>query len=167
MGQLTDLAFRPAAAVVPPLQRFGGLYELRLAAEVEPERSSIASLRAAGRHRSIEGVATPWRELGSDVGDLVGTELRAGVSRTILRQLAGRSKAQPLLAALLNLTPAYYQCLANLGEEAPFDVRHGSDAVGMGGPPGSCYMWRTDGALYQLRTKPRQQSRHEPEEVMS
>ncbi len=167
VGQLTDLAFRPAAAVAPPLERFGGLYELRLAAEVESERFSITSLRAADRHRSIDGVATPWRDLGSDVDDLVGTELRAGVSGTILRQLAGRSEAQPLLAALLNLTPAYYQCLANLGEDAPFDVRHRADVVGMGGLPGSCYMWRTDGALHQLRTEQRQQSRHEPEKVTS
>ena len=83
------------------------------------------------------------------------------------RQLAGRSEAQPLLAALLNLTPAYYQCLANLGEDAPFDVRHRADVVGMGGLPGSCYMWRTDGALHQLRTEQRQQSRHEPEKVTS
>ena len=167
VGQLTDLAFRPAAAVAPPLERFGGLYELRLAAEVESERFSITSLRAADRHRSIDGVATPWRDLGSDVDDLVGTELRAGVSGTILRQLAGRSEAQPLLAALLNLTPAYYQCLANLGEDVPFDVRHRADVVGMGGLPGSCYMWRTDGALHQLRTEQRQQSRHEPEKVTS
>lgn len=167
VGQLTDLAFRPAAAVVAPLERFGGLYELRLVADVETERFSIASLRAADRHRSIEGVATPWRDLGSDVADLVGTELRAGVSATILRQLADRPEAQPLLAALLNLTPAYYQCLANLGEEVPFDVRHRADVVGMGGLPGSCYMWRTDGALHQLRTEPRHQNRHEPEEVKS
>lgn len=151
-AQLCDLHFRPAPALATPLERMAGQLELRLLAEVDATGLTLSALRAAERRRSLEELErAPWRSLASRVEGLAGLSLGPGVSGELLRRFAGLPDERPLLALLLDLTPALYQCLACTDESWPVQALRRPTLLGMGGLPDSCYMWRRGGALDGLR----------------
>jgi hypothetical protein len=151
-AQLCDLHLRPAPAPAPPLERLAGQLELRLLAEVELPGLALVALRAAERRRTPDDLEhAPWRNLDARVAGLAGLALGPGVSRELLRRFANLPDAAPLLAVLLDLTPALYQCLACSDESLLVETLRSPTLLGLGGLPDSCYMWRRGGGLDALR----------------
>jgi len=153
-AQLLDLHLRAAPEPPRPMDRFGAQLELRLLAEVDPQTLRLVSVRAAERRRGLEDLEhAAWRDLAGRLEGLEGLALRAGVSAELLRHQGDPGEERPLLEVLLHLTPAAFQCLATLDEHRPLSSARQLGVVGMGGPPGSCYMWRTGGALDARRQR--------------
>ncbi len=152
-AQLADLHFRPAPERARPLERFAGQLELRLRASVQMGALELLAVRAAERRRGPEDLdGARWRSLDEPLAGLEGLALRPGVSRALRDGFEGRPDERPLLAALLHLMPACYQCLAAASETWARDGRMDRGMVGLGGLPDSCYMWRRGGALDRART---------------
>jgi hypothetical protein len=151
-AQLSDILFRPSPERAPPLDRLAEELELRLQARIEPQTQRLVALRGARRRRGVEDLeSAAWADLATQLEGLEGLALRAGVGREILRQQAERGSEGPLLDALLNLTPAFFQCLANISERGPLEAKHTPSVLGMAGPPDSCFMWRRGGGLDRAR----------------
>jgi hypothetical protein len=151
-AQLGDLLFRPAPAHAPPLDRLAEELELRLLARIDPPTQRLVALHGARRRRGVEDLEqAAWVDLSPELEGLEGMPLRAGAAREILRQQAERGGERPLLDVLLNLTPAFFQCLANVSERGPLEARRSPSVLGMAGPPDSCFMWRRGGGLDRAR----------------
>jgi hypothetical protein len=151
-AQLQDLHLRPAPPVAFPSDRFAGQLELRLLAEIDGAHFALASARGAERWRArgeLERAA--WRPLDAELAGLPGLSLRPGVTAELVRRFAERPAQRPLLALLLNLTPAFYQCLACSEEDRALEPLRRPSLVGLSGTPDSCYMWRRGGALDRRR----------------
>jgi hypothetical protein len=152
-AQLGDLHFRPGPERAGPMERLAAQLELRLLAEVDLESMTLEGLRGARRRRGPSDLErAAWESPGPDLAGLRGLPLRPGVSGTLLRRFGERPDERPLLAALLNLTPAFYQCLATVSDDVVLREALEPTVVGLGGRPDSCYMWRRGGALDRSRS---------------
>jgi hypothetical protein len=70
-----------------------------------------------------------------------------------VRRFGSLPGERPLLAVLLNLAPAFFQCLAVVSDDWPRRAASEPSVLGIGGQPDSCYMWRRGGALDGLRAE--------------
>jgi len=160
--QLTDLAMAPSPAVAPAMDRFAGQHEVRLLATVDVESASLAALRGARRRRTAATLETAdWEPLDDRLAELAGAKVLAGFSRTVLARLDPESPEDaPLADALLNVGPAFLQCMGTLSEGWPIEARRRRALVATGGMPDSCWMWRREGPL--TRALEREVSAHGP-----
>jgi len=161
-GQLLDLRKRGCVPVAGGLQGSGLIHHMRVHGVIDPATrrlDEIGSLQPTvafepGPRTRGESCRDPAARVAALAGGR-GLALRAGVATELLRRLSGDPGQQPLLAALLQMTPAAQQCLAALegawqvaARQAKSDPAAG---VGVGSFPDSCYMWRRGGALDALR----------------
>lgn len=153
--QQNDLHLAEPPPVGPPFECLAAERSVHLRAEIDCASMQLVALHAAERVRA--GVDEPgaWQSRDAEVASLQGLALRPGVATELLRRLSGDPGQRPLLAALLQMTPAAHQCLASLEGAWQFAARQAKsdpDAlVGVGSFPDSCYMWRRGGALDALR----------------
>ena len=113
----------------------------------------LASLRAADRSRTARAAGEgAWRDLATELEGLAGLPVLSGLAAELLRRFGARPELRLLLDALLSVAPGFIQCAPPLldpifaaggGERATSAAR----ALGIGGLPDSCYMWRRGGAL--------------------
>jgi hypothetical protein len=156
--QMTDLHFAPSPPIARPIERLGEQIEIRALASVSMAGLRLARCQAQERRRTRADLADArWRDHGAALAPLAGLELRSGVGAALARRFGDDAEARPLLDALLNLTPALYQCMAALSERWPVAALHDPSTIGMGGIPDSCFMWRRGGALDQARERERSQ----------
>jgi hypothetical protein len=175
--QLGDLHFAPASASnsetetetetgtrpTRPMDRFGSQLELRALAEIDTKSMTLLDISAAERRRTLADLEhADWSDRSPALAPLAGLALRPGVAAALLRHLGSpdeptraESDDLPLLDALLNLTPAVFQCLAVLSEDWPLLAKQRPSVVGVGGMRDSCYMWRSGGALDRARGRGR------------
>jgi hypothetical protein len=150
---LSDFHTAPRARVTRPPERLARHDEVRVLARIEMQGPRLASLRAAQRSRTARGPGeAPWRDLAPELEGLAGLPVLSGLAVELLRRFAARPELRLLLDALLNLAPGFIQCAPPLldpvfsgggGERSSSAAR----ALGIGGLPDSCYMWRRDGVL--------------------
>ncbi len=146
--QLTDLHGAPAPPGAPTMDRFAGQADWRLHAEVDLATASVAHLHGAMRRRTPSNLEdATWTDLGGRVAPLVGQSVFRGFAAACLDELAQRDGDAPLLDALLQLAPAFLQCLGSLSDDWPAAAQRQRAIVGTGGHPDSCYIWRRDGVL--------------------
>jgi len=147
VAQLADLHRAPAREQAPPMERFAGQLEIRLATELDFPGLVVGRMSAAERRRGPADLAhAPWRDRADVVGPLTGRRLGPGITGELLRALGETAEDRPLLDVLLNLAPAVVQCVAAMIDPA---MTRGSLA-GLGGLPDSCWMWRRDGVLARV-----------------
>lgn len=150
--QLTDLLFAPSPALARPIERLGAELEIRALALVSIAGMQLARIAAGERRRTRDDFALArWQDRSGALAPLVGQKLASGVSGALLRCLGDDPEARPLLDVLLNLTPGLHQCLAVLSERWSIAALGNESAIGMGGLPDSCFMWRRGGALDLVR----------------
>jgi hypothetical protein len=158
--QLTDLHFAPAAEIVPPMERFAKQVEVRAAATVELGDLALRQLQVARRERSLaELESAGWISLAAEVAPFVGQPVARGMRKRVLEGFEGTAEGAPLLAVLLNLAPAVFQCLASLSERWPALAARDSSLIFSGGLVDSCFMWRREGALARVKERERDTSR--------
>ena len=117
---------------------------------------TLARIEASERRRTLADLAEArWQEHGEALAPLVGQKLASGVGGALVRRFGDDLDAHPLLDLLLNLTPGLYQCMAALSERWSVAALGSESAMGMGGIPDSCFMWRRGGALDLAREKER------------
>jgi len=147
--QLTDLHMAPAPEIAPTMDRFAGQHEVRLLATVDVEAARLDALRGARRRRTGATLeSADWEPLDDRLAELAGTKVLAGFSRSVLSHLRPEDPDDaPLADALLNLGPAFLQCMGTLSERWPVEARRRRSLVATGGMPDSCWMWRRDGPL--------------------
>jgi len=155
--QLTDLHFAPSPALARPIDRLASQLEIRALATVAMRELSLAAIRAGERRRTRAQFAQAgWRDHTPALAPLVGLKLASGVGGALVRRFGEDPDARPLLDVLLNLTPGLYQCMAALSERWGIAALANESAIGMGGIPDSCFMWRRGGALDLARERERQ-----------
>jgi len=147
--QLTDLQMAPAPEIAPAMDRFAGQHEVRLLAAVDVEAARLAVLRGARRRRTGATLeSADWEPLDDRLAGLAGAKVLAGFSRSVLAHLGSEDPEDaPLADALLNLGPAFLQCMGTLSERWPVEARRRRALVATGGMPDSCWMWRRGGPL--------------------
>ncbi len=150
--QMSDFHTTPRARVARPEERLARQDEVRVLARVDLAGPRLAELQGAERSRAAPGLgATPWRDLGPELAALAGLPLLSGLASELLRRFGERPERRLLLDALLSLAPGFIQCAPPLldyrvpgaGQRSPAAAR----ALGIGGLPDSCYMWRRGGPL--------------------
>lgn len=152
--QLSDLSFAPAGPLAAPMERFGEQREVRARTAVEMKSVSLTAFEAwerARTHATYE--SAEWKDRTHEVEDLVGRSLMAGLGGELRRRFSDRPDAEVLRDALVHLAPAFVQCIAALGDRFLARERDGGPPafLGVGGRVDSCYMWRDEGALIQIR----------------
>jgi hypothetical protein len=148
---LSDFHTAPRARVTRPPERLARHDEVRALARIEMRGPRLTSLRAGGRSRT-PGEAGAWRDLAPELEGLAGMPVLSGLAAELLRRFGARPDLRLLLDALLNVAPGFIQCAPPLldpifsgaGRERSTDAAR---ALGIGGLPDSCYMWRRGGAL--------------------
>ncbi len=158
--QLTDLSFAPSPALARPIDRLGAELEIRALARVSMSDMTLARIEAAERRRTrVDLAQARWQDHSAALAPLVGQKLASGVGGALVRRFGEDPEARPLLDVLLNLTPALYQCMAALSERWSIAALDNESAMGMGGIPDSCFMWRRGGALDQAREQEKRAGR--------
>jgi hypothetical protein len=154
--QLTDLLFAPSPPLARPIDRLAGELEIRALARVAMAGMTLARIQASERRRTrVDLAQARWQDHSEALAPLVGQKLASGVGGALLRRFGDEPDARPLLDVLLNLTPGLYQCMAALSERWSVAALGSESALGMGGIPDSCFMWRRGGALDLAREKER------------
>jgi hypothetical protein len=163
--QLSDFHSAPFATARERIDHLALQHEVRVLADLDMARVSIAGLVARERARTRDTLASaPWRELSSRVAAFVGRPIMPGLGGALRAGLADQPDAHRLLDALLQLAPGFVQCtpaltdrlIAQLGQgpsgatPAP-DRRVLPDFLALGGATDSCYMWRAGGPLVPIR----------------
>lgn len=150
--QLTDLHFAPAPELARPMQRFRRQVELRGRASLELADLCVRALQVAERTRGPDDLASAgWVDWSPRAAPLVGAAAARGLRRRIRECLS--DGGEPLLASLLQLAPAAFQCAASLCEHWPELAAGDPSLVVSGAPADSCYIWRRDGALHRARER--------------
>jgi hypothetical protein len=148
--QLTDIQFASVRGIVSPMDQLAGQLELHVSVEIDLHKLALRRISAARRDRTPDDfTSAEWRDC--DVAELEGEQLMPGVGRRLIERYGRDPDDRPLLDVLLNLTPGMHQAMAVLGMGFERMAKAGSTLMGVGGVPGSCYMWRTGGALDALR----------------
>ena len=154
--QLTDLHFASSPVLARPIDRLGAELEIRAMARIAMPGMALARIEAAERRRTRAELADArWVDHGAALAPLLGQKLASGVGGALVRRFGEDPDARPLLDVLLNLTPGLYQCVAALSENWPALALQNPSAIGMGGIPDSCFMWRRGGALDRAREEER------------
>jgi hypothetical protein len=152
--QLSDWHNAPDDGEKQPAERLLHAHEVRVLAELELASGRLASARAAERQRSETWARGPWVDRSAAAGALVGQPILPGLGSFVLRNFGAAPADRMLAHALLHLAPGFVQCTALFAERAQQGARSGSAAstpVPLGGYADSCYMWRSDGPLIQIR----------------
>ena len=152
-AQLADLHFAAAPDGALPLERHAADRALRLRAEVDCEKLSLVSVRAAEALRSDPGRPHAFEPWDAALAGLPGLALRSGVTAELLRRVGGEPAREPLLQVLLQLTPALQQSMGGLIRAWDPERVRALGRVGAGSFPDSCYMWRRGGALDGRRSE--------------
>jgi hypothetical protein len=150
--QLLDLHATAAAGTTLAMDRFAESLEMRGTVALDRMTGAVDAPVFAERRRTAATVASaPWTER-PDVGErLRGVSLLAGATRTLRARFPTDADDGPLRDALLMLAPALVQVFAAITDDWSRLARDEGWVVGMGGRPDSCWMWRRDGALEQMR----------------
>lgn len=164
--QLADFHTLPLEANAPPTQRLGGQWDARVFARASGSGRRLSDLRIADRERSHATLTTAeWRDASNRLTPLVDVPIVPGLARRLFEVFDGEGD-QLMLDAALQLAPGYIQVMAAVmdrwisrkKQDAP--VRSLSmpgqstmvEVGNIGGLPDSCYMWRSDGPMVQMRT---------------
>jgi len=146
--QLTDLHCRPAPPLAPPMARFGEQVEVRALAEIDLGSATLSRMEGAVRRRDAATLeSAPFESLDARLGELVGKSFLAGFAAECLARFGQAPEDRPVLDALLQVAPAFLQCMGSMSEAWPAASLRSGSLVGTGGHPDACYMWRRDGAL--------------------
>jgi hypothetical protein len=151
--QLGDWHNAPDDGAGAPAERLVHVHEVRVLAQVDLGTGRVAEVRAAERERHRTWPDVRWVERSADAGTIVGQPILPGLGGYVLRRLT--SPADRMLAhALLHLAPGFVQCTALFAERGPDGGRKDGPPlpVPVGGYADSCYMWRVQGPLIQLRS---------------
>ena len=133
--------------------------ELRVLANLDLKTVRLSSLVAAERHRDHETMGSAqWMDRSREAGALVGEPIMPSLGTKIVRALGHDPELELLALSLLQLTPTFVQCTAALadrfyGRGAAREGGGGSTLMSMGGYTDSCYMWRSDSPLLQIRNR--------------
>ncbi len=158
--QLTDLHFAPAAQIARPMERFAKQVEVRAAATVELGDLALRGLQVAQRQRALaELESARWISLAEEVAPFVGQPVARGMRKRVLERFEGTAEGAPVVAVLLNLAPAVFQCVASLSKPWPALAARDSSLIFAGGPVDSCFMWRREGALARVKERELDSSR--------
>lgn len=160
--QLSDFHDKPAAACEDFLDRLALQREVRVIADLGLGGVEIESLGGWERQRSRKSLGSAeWEERTPWLEGLVGRPIMPGLGKELRRRLGQRPEARLLLDALLQLAPGFIQASAALAdrmmsrfardEAAPGGERKLPGFMALGGATDSCYMWRADGPLLQIR----------------
>ena len=163
--QLTDVHFAPADEIVRPMARFADMVEICGAATIALPDLGLQALDVAERRRAAGDVeSTSWESRGEDVSGLVGKPVARGMRRRVLEclaELADGAEGAPLVAVLLDLAPAVFQCAASRTEPLAARAAGDSSLFFSAGPEDSCYIWRRGGAFALAREEKRACARDE------
>jgi len=156
--QLTDIHTAPRVAMEGVLDRFSSQHEVRVIARVDVGSMSLAAFDAAQRvRRRSELASASWSSEREVLAPLVGSPVLQGLAQDLLRRFGDDPARQTLLDALLQFAPGLIQCLATRASRLIEQRSGGTGKIripkeaGVGGFPDSCWMWRSDGRLSQLR----------------
>jgi hypothetical protein len=169
---LMDYKSRPLEIVDDRLGFLAHQREVRALANVSLANLGIESLEVYERRRDRQNLRdAEWVDRLAWVEDLVGRPIMPGLGRELRTRLGDRPEADGVLDALLQLAPGFVQCtpaltdalLARVAEAqqaaAGKEKTEGGDGPGIpgflavGGAVDSCYMWRRDGPLVQIRPR--------------
>lgn len=154
--QLSDLHFAPADEIARPMARFAEQVEIRGVARIELPDLTLRALRVAQRRRGPDDLeSATWVSLQEEVSTFVGEPVARGMRRRVLERFAGVAEGTPLVAALLDLAPSVFQCMASLAEQSAARAACDPSVFFSGGQTDSCYMWRKEGALDLARERER------------
>jgi hypothetical protein len=150
--QVGDLHLRSASPTARPMERFGTQRELRVLLRLDLRTFTIVHATGATRRRTLDTLADAgWAACDEALGAVLGLQLGAGITSTLLARFGDTPEDRPLLDGLLMLAPAVVQCMAAMSESWPLAAVQRPTVIGMGGLPDSCYMWRRGGALLRAR----------------
>ena len=167
-GDRIQLWVRSSDVDTLPLERVQGSFdrldrqqEIRVLAEVASSGFTLQHLTAEQRERGAHDFgSTAWEPLADDVSDLTGIPMMAGFARELFARFGARPERRLLLDALLNLAPGFIQVVAALsdrvmvassGAAASGGASDSGGMMSLGGREGSCYMWRSESPLLQIR----------------
>lgn len=158
--QLSDFHSAPLAAARERLDYLAAQHEVRVLADLDMAKVSIAGLSARERSRTRDTLASAqWRDVSPRVAEFVGRPVMPGLGNALRGRLAAEAEAQRLLDALLQLAPGFVQCMPALTDRIMVQLGQlptGGSERGRGSLPGflalggatdSCYMWRAGGPL--------------------
>jgi hypothetical protein len=156
--QLTDVCCAPAPPITRPLLRLARQCEVRGHALVGRSDLVLRDLRMAQRERGptareVDG----WTDITPP--GLVGHEVVRGMRRRVLESFSSKAPGAPPEAALLDLTPAVFQFCASDIDRWPTGSVDDASVVVSAGPPDSCFIWRSDGALTRAREREHEKDR--------
>jgi hypothetical protein len=164
--QLSDFFTRPLSRVKEPLDHLVRQDEVRAVASVALEGLAIQELVARQRTRTRETLGTAgWSDLGPELAQLRGRPIMPGLGKELRRRLGPRPELRLLLDALVQLAPGFVQCMPALSDRmlsrfaAAGPASLSADAprpplpafLAFGGAADSCYMWRREGPLLEIR----------------
>jgi hypothetical protein len=163
--QLSDFHDAPLDSVADRLDMLARQTEVQVLASVDLSSVALRELHVTQRKRTRETLAeAEWRDRSELVAELIGRPIMPGLGSELRRRLGGREEVRPLLDALLQLAPGFVQCTPALADgtlsRSATSAAAGSASGGMpeflalGGAADSCYMWRRDGPLLQIRLGP-------------
>jgi hypothetical protein len=136
------------------------VHEVRVHAEVGLASARVQRISAAERARETTWPRDPWVDRSADAQVLVGHPILPGLGGQVRKTFTAPGDRM-LAHALLHLAPGFVQCTAvfselaagSPGTEAPAGSRAARPLIPIGGYTDSCYMWRADGPLIQLRER--------------
>jgi len=137
-----------------PAERLVHVHEVRVLAELDLTTGRLARAQAAERQRADTWTIPPWTDRSADASAIVGQPILPGLGSFVLRQFAAPDQRM-LAHALLHLAPGFVQCTALFAERTARGGGSAREALPFptGGYTNSCYMWRAEGPLVQLRTR--------------
>ena len=162
---LMDYHSAPVASAKDRFALLARQHEVRVLAEITVADVSFTSIHAAERERSAATLAEArWDDRGAWLADLVGHPILPGLGKKLRRRFEARPEAAyGFLDACLQLAPGFVQCTPALADRMfdPLAASAAARATGKppkipsfltsGGGANSCYMWREDGPLVQIR----------------
>jgi hypothetical protein len=154
--QLSDFGNRPESTISTGLERLAWQHEVQASVHVDPSRMQISDAVGTERRRDFESLSSArWSDRGEELGFLVGQPILPGLAGKIFRAFEGRADTGHLLRTCLHLAPGFIQAAAGLSQRHTSSGSRGGERSPLhaGGHAGSCYMWRMDGPLLQLREK--------------
>jgi hypothetical protein len=152
--QLGDFHNGSDDGVRQPEERLVHVHEARVQATLDLGTARLVEVRAAERERRETRAGRSWVDRSADAAALVGRPILPGLGRLVIEHFSARPADHLLRHALLHLAPGFVQCTAILSEHLADPARaRGAAIVPMGGYADSCYMWRSDGPLIQLRSR--------------
>ena len=137
----------------PPDERLVHVHEVRVQARLDLGSACLTDVRAAERERYRTRAERNWLDRSADARALIGRPILPGLGGFVIERFSERPADHALRHALLHLAPGFVQCTAVLAEHLSgrSDAPRGAAIMPMGGYADSCYMWRSDGPLIQLR----------------